>query len=124
MSHTPNRRQMTFEGENVGELLNFIDEKFGDKGCLLLDYKRIGVWNYEKMFLRTNAQASCTIVFYKSDEGKCDVYLWGTGGGIGVLTGVDWGSEKSIRDAVAEQISKYAVDQLKLRKTYDAADDF
>jgi len=114
---------MTFEGADVGELLNFIDEKFGDKGCLLLEYKTIGIWNYEKMFLRTAAQTSCTIVFHKSDEGKCDVYLWGTGGEVGYF-GNDHGIQKSIRDAVAEQISTYAVEQLKLRKTYDADEFF
>jgi len=114
---------MTFQGENVAELLNFIDEKFGDRGCLLLEYKKFGVWNYEKIFLRTNAQTSCTIVFYKSDEETCDVYLWGTGGGIGFLAGLDWGTKKSLRDAVAKEISRYAIEELKLKKTYDAAED-
>jgi hypothetical protein len=75
------------------------------------------------MLLRTNAQTSCTIVFHKSGEETCDVYLWGTGGGIGVLTCLDWGSQKSVREAVAEEISTYAVEDLKLKKTYDAAED-
>jgi len=114
---------MTFQGENTGELLDFIDEKFGDKGCLLLDYKRMGVWNCEKTFLRTNAQTSCTIVFFKTDEKECDVYLWGTGGGIGYLTGLDWGSQKSLRDKCANDISEYAIETLKLKKTYDATED-
>jgi len=109
MSHWPNKRQLTFDGQNSEELLNFIDEKFGDRGCLLLEYKKFGVWNYEK------GVRSCTIVFYKSGEETCDIYLWGTGGG-----GVDSGS---VRDAVAKEISKYAVDELKLKKTYDAAED-
>jgi hypothetical protein len=114
---------MTFEGANVGELLNFIDQKFGDKGCLLLEYKTIGIWNYEKMFLRQASVTSCTIVYHKSDKEKCDVYLWGTGGGVGYV-GIDYGTEKSIRDTVAKEISTYAVEQLKLRKTYDADEFF
>lgn len=104
---------MTFDGENVGELLNFIDEKFGDKGCLLLEYKKFGVWNYEKR------ARSCTIVFYKSGEETCDIYLWGTGGEIGILGDVDSGS---VRDAVAKEIFTYAIEKLKL-KTYDAAEN-
>ncbi len=74
---------MTFSGEKTEDLLDFIDEKFGDKGCLLLDYKRLGVWNHEEVFFRTAARSSCTIVYFKSGDGICDVYLWGTGGGVG-----------------------------------------
>jgi len=113
---------MTFEGANVEGLLNFIDERFGDKGCLLLENKTIGIWNYEKMFLRQFPikQTSYTIVYHKTGEGKCDIYLWGTGG----YPLLDPGTEKSRRDAVAKQISTYAVEQLKLRKTYDADESF
>jgi hypothetical protein len=109
---------MTFEGTNAGELLNFIDERFGDKGCLLLEYKTIGVWNYEKMFSTPLPihQRSYTIVYHKTDEGKCDIYLW-VSGGYPVFDPI---TEKSRRDSVANEISAYATEQLKLQKTYDA----
>ena len=122
MSHTPNRRQMTFEGTNVGDILNFIDEKFGDKGCLLLESTTIGVWNYEKMFSTPLPihQRSYTIVYHKTHEGRCDIYLWGSGG----YPLLDPVTENSIRDSVAKEISSYSTEPLKLKKTYDAEESF
>ena len=108
MSHTPNRRQMTFEGEQLEELLNFIDEKFG-------------VWNYEKNTLMNMNYTSCTIVYFRSEPKVCQVYLWGSGGQSAY--GFEWGSQDKVRDFVANEISKYAVDELKLTKTLDTAED-
>jgi hypothetical protein len=121
MSHTANRRQMTFEGEKLDELLNFIDEKFGDKGCLLLDFKKIGVWNYEKNTVLNMNYTSCTIVYFRTEPETCEVYLWGSGGQS--FLGADWGSQDKVRDFVAKEISKYAVEELKLRKTLDTSED-
>jgi len=112
---------MTFEGEQLEELLNFIDEKFGDKGCLLLDFKKFGVWNYEKNTLMNMNYTSCTIVYFRSEPKVCQVYLWGSGGQSAY--GFEWGSQDKVRDFVANEISKYAVDELKLTKTLDTAED-
>ena len=119
MAHLANQRQMTFQGVNLEQLLDFIDERFGDKGCLLLEYKKFGIWNYEKASVKAGPYVSCTIVFYESDKETCDVYLWGTGGGFDLVRDF----QRDLRDEVAEEISSYATSELGLKKTFDAAED-
>ena len=124
MSRIPNRRQMRFEGDNLGGLLHFLDTKYGHKGFLTIDVddKKVVIFTYEKFYWRTASDTSCTIVFYKSEPNACDIYLWGSGGRQGVL-GSSLGSERSIRDKVAKEIAKYAIENLGLRKTYDEKED-
>ena len=80
--------------------------------------KKIGFFVHEKYYLRSNAPATCSILYCQHDRNICEINIVITGGYYGVIA-FDWGARDHMESNVAESIIKHAVEKLKLEKIGD-----